>query len=75
MLPYVTGDTPEKIDWNINAMLEDALQGVPTLAANASQLDNLAGWDFSSTYVGLEMGGINAPTIQGTASLDLHSST
>lgn len=74
MLPYVTGDTPEKIDWNINAMLEDALQGVPTLAANASQLDNLAGWDFSSTYVGLEMGGINAPTIQGTASLDLQLS-
>ncbi len=74
MLPYVTGDTPEKIDWNINAMLEDAIQGVPTLAAHAAQLDNLAGWDFSSIYVGLEMGGINAPTIQGSASLDLQLS-
>jgi Ca2+-binding RTX toxin-like protein len=73
-LPYVTGDTPEQIKWNINAMLQDAIQGVPSLANSAAQLDNLSQWHFDSTYVGLEMGGINAPKIAGTATLDMQVS-
>ncbi len=73
-LPYVTGDTPEQIKWNINAMLQDAIQGVPSLAENAAQLDNMSQWHFNSTYVGLEMGGTNAPTLEGSATLDMQVS-
>ena len=73
-LPYVTGDTPEQIKWNINAMLQDAIQNVPSLAANAPELDNFSAWHFNSAYIGLEMGGINAPTVEGSATLDMQLS-